>query len=133
MVGKVVHFRNRKSSGVFSHAAFYFPDNIKANSKPLRPSRRKLILPKTPDILNVPTFTAPISLIDTMPLSVNQPIDMLPDIFAMSDNSSDESMPHISTKIQQLPHMNQMVKLNLLSFSEQKSNLTSKRKSNVLF
>lgn len=77
---------------------------------PARPPRRKQILPKTPDILTVPTFST-ISLIDTMPLSVNQPIDVLPNVFDLNlnDYSADESIPEISTKIQELPHMNQMV------------------------
>lgn len=78
---------------------------------PLKPARRKQILPKTPDILTVPRFSTPISMIDTMPISVNEQIDVLPNFFDMSlnDYSTDESIPEISTKIQQLPHMNQMV------------------------
>lgn len=86
---------------------------MKSDCKPLRPPRQKPILPNTPDILTVPTFNAT-SLIDVMPIPANnEQIDIVPTFLNMnlSDNSRDcdESIPRISTKIQQLPHMNQMV------------------------
>lgn len=117
MVGKVVYFRNRESNVIFAHAAFYFPDNhIKPDSIPLRPStsrRQKQVLPKTPDILTVPTITNPISLIDAVHIPVRNHIDIIPQFsnIHINEGSTDcnESIPKISTKIQQLPHMNQMV------------------------
>lgn len=116
------YFRSRKSNIVHSHAAFYFPDNIKTNSKPSRPLRRKEILPKTPDILTVPPLNSHISLVDTMPAAPpNDQSDILPNFYKLnlngnSTDSSNESIPQISTKIQQLPHMNQMVNYFLFQF-----------------
>ncbi len=116
MVGKVVYFRNRKSSSIYSHAAYYFPDNMKTDSMPSKKTPRpkqKTFFKKTPDILTVPTLgSSIISLIDTKPIPVRQRLDVLPDVSLvnLNDDSSDcESIPQISNKIQQLPHMNQMV------------------------
>lgn len=109
-----MYFRNRKSDAIYSLAAFYFPDNnIKSDSRPLKAPRRKQLLPKTPDILTVPTFDTTISLIDTMPIPTNEQIDIITNISNLNLNDNitdcDESIPSISTKIQQLPHMQQMV------------------------
>lgn len=111
MLGKVVHFRNRKSRNVYSHTTYYFPDNMKQlNSKPsLRaPLRQKKILQQTPDILADLT----IDTRSALPNRLHDRVDILPSITAISlndDLTDSEPLPQISNKIQQLPHMNQMV------------------------
>ncbi|XP_037050856.1 uncharacterized protein LOC119084847 isoform X2 [Bradysia coprophila] len=107
--------RNRKSSAVYSLAAFYFPDNMKTNSMPKKSPRQKQILTKS-DIL---TASPSVSL----PIPVHEHVDKLPNVTNMylnGDPTDKESIPQISTRIQQLPHMNQMVNndANLQNFTQ---------------
>lgn len=74
--------------------------------------RKQQTLQNAPDILTVPTLNASTILKDTFP--IHDRVDVLPSVEQMklNDDSADcELMPQISTKIMQLPHMNQMVNM----------------------
>ncbi|KAJ6640541.1 Ankyrin repeat domain-containing protein 33B [Pseudolycoriella hygida] len=104
--------RNQKCSFGSSLDAFYFPDTMK--SMPSKTPRTTAFITKPPDILTAPASnTNTTSLIERNRIRDTRSAQVLPNFATMNLNDNSpvcvEEIPRISTKIQNLPHMQQMV------------------------